>query len=792
MAVVVVLALCSVAQAATFKAGLSEQQIQQRAQQMLSHALQSPSLKISANIPGVIFSDSFETGVGAWDVYSFSNTVSATWGATGYRATVGTHSAYCVGSKIVAPGPYPANTDSEMDSPWFSLAGRSTATPNFDMWLDSKYNADGLIVWVVGVTSPQGLQVAQLGWTGQSSGWVHESIDLGAVQDVQSGQAMNFLGLSQVLVGFEFVSDGVNSNYQGAYIDNVVVKDPHPVVTSVSPAFGPLAGGTSVTISGVNFTGATGVTVGGVAATDVAVVNDSTITATVPAQGAAGTCDVLVTTPVGTSAAAGTGNDFAYAGTPTITSISPASGVYTGGTTVTITGTGFYGLSGASAVTFGGVNATSYHVISPTQMTAVTPAHALGKVDTVVTAVGGTSDPSGTTDDYTYALPRYEQTLAGIGFSSGWSAYSNAAYSGGSYKYTNVPGSTVTIAFVGTELDWITVKGPDFGKANVSVDNGTPTEVDLYNATNAFQQKVFSASGLSSGLHTFTITCLGTKNASATNTYVGLDAVECDGTLATVSFCEQNDARILFKGAWLGYANSLFSCGNYHYTKNPGTMIVVPFSGQKFEWIATMGPVYGKANVSIDGAPATAVDLYAAAYQYKQTVYASGILTSGAHTATISYTGLRNAAATDTYINADAFQVVGTFTSATPFDQTNAKFVWTKTWTLGSGSYYYGSSFRYVNTSGASVRINFTGSSLSYIAKKAPNMGKAYVSIDGGAAVLVDLYNATTAYQQKVWSTGGLTPGNHYVTITWSGQRRAGATGTYINIDAVTVVGTLR
>jgi hypothetical protein len=136
--------------------------------------------------------------------------------------------------------------------------------------------------------------------------------------------------------------------------------------------------------------------------------------------------------------------------------------------------------------------------------------------------------------------------------------------------------------------------------------------------------------------------------------------------------------------------------------------------------------------------------------------------------------------------------VVGTFTPATRFDQTNTKFVWTKTWSLGSSIYCYGSSQRYVNTSGASVRINFTGVSLTYIATKAASMGKAYVSLDGGTAVLIDLYNGATVFQQKVWSTGALTPGNHYVTITWSGQRRVGATGTYINIDAVDVVGVLK
>ena len=51
-----------------------------------------------------------------------------------------------------------------------------------------------------------------------------------------------------------------------------------------------------------------------------------------------------------------------------------------------LTGTGFTGLSGAAAVTFGGTNATSYTVNSATQITATAPAHAAGAVDVVVTA----------------------------------------------------------------------------------------------------------------------------------------------------------------------------------------------------------------------------------------------------------------------------------------------------------------------------------------------------------------------------------------------------------------------
>src|SRR5438552_15001953 len=66
-----------------------------------------------------------------------------------------------------------------------------------------------------------------------------------------------------------------------------------PVVNSVTPNTGSTAGGTAVTISGNNFFNPSTVTFGGAAATNVVVVNSTTITATTPAH-AAGTVDVVV------------------------------------------------------------------------------------------------------------------------------------------------------------------------------------------------------------------------------------------------------------------------------------------------------------------------------------------------------------------------------------------------------------------------------------------------------------------------------------------------------------------
>ena len=152
-----------------------------------------------------------------------------------------------------------------------------------------------------------------------------------------------------------------------------------PTITNISPTSGPI--GTTVTITGTNFTGATAVSFGGTAAASYSVVSATSITAVV-ASGTTGTISVI--TPGGTATSSGT---FTFIPPPTITSFTPTTGGT--GLTVTITGTNF---TGATAVTIGGTNATSFTVVSATSITAVVASGTTGTI--LITTPGGTASSS--------------------------------------------------------------------------------------------------------------------------------------------------------------------------------------------------------------------------------------------------------------------------------------------------------------------------------------------------------------------------------------------------------------
>ncbi len=252
---------------------------------------------------------------------------------------------------------------------------------------------------------------------------VNGSVDLGGAElsttlgfTPENGESFTIIKSTSPIVGtFDGLPEGASLtietfpftiSYHGGSGNDVVLTHGTaapivPVVTGISPASGPSTGGTLVTITGTGFTGAIGVDFGRHAATDFTVVSDTSITAESPS----GTGSVDVTVHFGEFTTAKTQADlFSYTtavappvAAPTVTGISPNSGPASGGTSVTITGTGF---TGATAVDFGTTAATGVIVLSATTITANSPA-GTGIANVTVITPAGTSSTS-SADQFTF------------------------------------------------------------------------------------------------------------------------------------------------------------------------------------------------------------------------------------------------------------------------------------------------------------------------------------------------------------------------------------------------------
>ena len=124
---------------------------------------------------------------------------------------------------------------------------------------------------------------------------------------------------------------------------------------------------------------------------------------------------------------------------PSVSSLSPASGH--AGDTVTITGTGF---TGATAVKFGSVDATSFTVVSPTEITATAPPGHNGAVDVTVTR--DTTSATSAADQFTYPTFNVDTTSDSGALSACTPAAGDCSLRGAINGANQSAGSTITFA----------------------------------------------------------------------------------------------------------------------------------------------------------------------------------------------------------------------------------------------------------------------------------------------------------------------------------------------------------
>jgi len=125
---------------------------------------------------------------------------------------------------------------------------------------------------------------------------------------------------------------------------------------------------------------------------------------------------------------------------------------------------------------------------------------------------------------------RYEQADSRLVYFGNWTPVTTSYASGGSFRYTNSQGAAVSLKFTGSYIAWIAKRSPAYGKAKLVLDGGAPVTVDLYNSYTQWRKKVWEAD-LPYGSHELCIQWTGTRNPSASNTYISVDAFDISGVL---------------------------------------------------------------------------------------------------------------------------------------------------------------------------------------------------------------------------------------------------------------------
>jgi hypothetical protein len=128
-----------------------------------------------------------------------------------------------------------------------------------------------------------------------------------------------------------------------------------------------------------------------------------------------------------------------------------------------------------------------------------------------------------TTDDSAEAL-WVDDEDSSIAFTGTWVSIPDSGYYNESSHGSKTAASVASYSFTGTSIAWIGAKSSNRGIASIAIDGVSAGTVDAYSVPSLYQQVLFSRTGLTPGDHTITVTASGTKNASASDCWIDVDA----------------------------------------------------------------------------------------------------------------------------------------------------------------------------------------------------------------------------------------------------------------------------
>jgi hypothetical protein len=246
-------------------------------------------------------------------------------------------------------------------------------------------------------------------------------------------------------------------------------------------------------------------------------------------------------------------------------------------------------------------------------------------------------------------------TYTGTAVTPDWTAFdASRGWSAGLAALSKTPGAQATITFTGTGISWIGARGPQTGKARVTLD-GVVATVNTYSPTEQIQAEVFTQQDLADKSHTLTIEVTGEQDAASMSPLIVVDAFEV--TMSGTRH-QDTDPAIAYGAGWIqDNRDKAYSEGATAESETVGAQATITFTGTGIRWIGARGPQTGIARISLDGAFVEDFNTYAQTEGPQHTDFFKDGLANRTHTLTIEVIG-KDPLSTNAWILIDAFDVI--------------------------------------------------------------------------------------------------------------------------------------
>lgn len=220
------------------------------------------------------------------------------------------------------------------------------------------------------------------------------------------------------------------------------------------------------------------------------------------------------------------------------------------------------------------------------------------------------------------------------GFTSSWASATGIPVSDGSAPIVTTPVAGFQVGgHLGSSTAPVRVRW-------TAVDAGSNVKLNrLQQQANAGAWRTVASPLVTAGTRSLTVGGTVYRFRVRATDYAGHTSADRAGPTFRVVRTQQASSSIHYAGSWSTSSNPLASGGSYRRATAAGATASYTFTGRAIGWVATTGPGYGQARVTVDGGAAVVIDLSSPTADWRRVVFSASFSGLKSHTIRIRTLG---------------------------------------------------------------------------------------------------------------------------------------------------------